>query len=396
MSKYYKSGSYKNVAFEYIDDKYAYRLKEAEQSFISADTETETLSAEPRSFNLTVCVYGSNAKKQRDDLIKALEDPKSGILVHPQFGRISVKVEKDGFEVSSSADKGNYYEFSINFIKVDADKLKFSVMPVSANPKDALSKAVAEAQAVSAKNFMDKVKVKGMLESVADDAALMAQKVTSEISKLTSAEVLPFSTVSNIKNSINTISSSAGGLLNYPDKFVGAIMNALSYDGATYNFFKRLAAISFTPNKPKYLTETRRQSVVNQQSIVNLIVQVAVIKACETGSEIENSSQSEIANRIEELTNLVELVIDNPVNSDNFDLQSRFEKILQSSVAVLQSLKSQKTKTLTLVDTVPSVVLLHRIGGRKMVNQADDFQNRNNIKNPLFINGGQTVEVAYD
>lgn len=396
MSKYYKSGSYKNVAFEYIDDKYAYRLKEAEQSFISADTETETLSAEPRSFNLTVCVYGSNAAKQRDDLIKALEDPKSGILVHPQFGRISVKVEKDGFEVTSSADKGNYYEFSINFIKVDADKLKFSVMPVSANPKDALLQAINEATNATTDNFTDKVKVKGWLESVADDAASMAQKVASEISKLTSAEVLPFSTVAQIKGSIDTLSGSAGSLLNYPDKFVAAVMNALSYEGATYNFFKRLAAISFTPNKPKYLTETRKQSIINQQSIVNLVVQVAVIKACETGSEIENSSETEIAKRIEELTNLVETVIDNPLNADNFEIQSRFEKLLQSGVSALHAQTASKTKTITPADTIPAVVLLYQVGGKKLVNQSDTFQNRNKIKNPLFITGGQSVEVAYD
>ena len=388
MVDYYRQGSFRGVEFEYIEDDYAYKVKEAGQNLLADDETTETLAAAPREFALTVAVCGRDAVKKRNDLIKALEDTSAGILVHPQYGEISVKVSDAGFNVHSAADSGNWFEFVINFIKTNDNGLRLTVVPVSERAEQKHAEAVNRAAQTLSGKAKNNIQVKGWLDTVADDTAAFADKVLNEVKTLLEKEILPTGALEKIKGSIDTMSGGILSLINAPDVLALEIMDLLDIDGASFDLYERLAALSVKPSKPQYLTETRKRSVQNQENVLTLFKTAAVLQGLNKGVLMETPSDLQTAERIERMTALTESVTD-----ADAEMQQAFETVLQTSVAVLKSIKKERTKQITAAETIPAVVLLHQTGGTALMRKNEDFVPRNHIRHPLFVAGGVITEV---
>lgn len=388
MADYYRQGSFRGVEFEYIEDDYAYKVKEAGQNLLADDETTETLAAAPREFALTVAVCGRDAVKKRNDLIKALEDTSAGILVHPQYGEISVKVSDAGFNVHSAADSGNWFEFVINFIKTNDNGLRLTVVPVSERAEQKHAEAVNRAAQTLSGKAKNNIQVKGWLDTVADDTAAFADKVLNEVKTLLEKEILPTGALEKIKGSIDTMSGGISSLINAPDVWALEIMDLLDIDGASFDLYERLAALSVKPSKPQYLTETRKRSVQNQENVLTLFKTAAVLQGLNKGVLMETPSDLQTAERIERMTALTESVTD-----ADTEIQQAFETALQTSVAVLKSVKKERTKQITAAETIPAVVLLHQTGGTALMRKNEDFIPRNHIRHPLFVAGGLITEV---
>ena len=388
MADYYRHGSFRGVEFEYIEDDYAYKVKEAGQNLLADDETTETLAAAPREFALTVAVCGRDAVKKRNDLIKALEDTSAGILVHPQYGEISVKVSDAGFNVHSAADSGNWFEFVINFIKTNDNGLRLTVVPVSERAEQKHAEAVNRAAQTLSGKAKNNIQVKGWLDTVADDTAAFADKVLNEVKTLLEKEILPTGALEKIKGSIDTMSGGILSLINAPDVWALEIMDLLDIDGASFDLYERLAALSVKPSKPQYLTETRKRSVQNQENVLTLFKTAAVLQGLNKGVLMETPSDLQTAERIERMTALTESVTD-----ADAEIQQAFETVLQTSVAVLKSIKKERTKQITTAETIPAVVLLHQAGGTALMRKNEDFVPRNHIRHPLFVAGGVITEV---
>lgn len=391
MADYYRQGSFRGVEFEYIEDDYAYKVKEAGQNLLADDETTETLAAAPREFALTVAVCGRDAVKKRNDLIKALEDTSAGILVHPQYGEISVKVSDAGFSVHSAADSGNWFEFSINFIKTDDNGLRLRVVPVSERAEQKQAEAVNRATETLSKEAKNNIQVKGWLDTVADESVAFADKVLNEVKTLLEKEILPTGALNKIKGSIDTMSGGVLSLINAPDVWALEIMDLLDIEGASFDLYERLAALVVKPSKPQYLTETRKRAVQNQENILTLFKTAAVLQGLNKGVLLEMPSNSRTAERIERMTALAESVTD--AENTAPETQQAFEAVLQTSVAVLKSIRKERTKQISALETIPAVVLLHQSGGTALIRKNGDFVKRNHIRHPLFVTGGLVTEV---
>lgn len=391
MADYYRQGSFRSIEFEYIEDDYAYKVKEAGQNLLADDETTETLAAAPREFALTVAVCGRDAVKKRNDLIKALEDTSAGILVHPQYGEISVKVSDAGFSVHSAADSGNWFEFSINFIKTDDNGLRLRVVPVSERAEQKQAEAVNRATETLSKEAKNNIQVKGWLDTVADESVAFADKVLNEVKTLLEKEILPTGALNKIKGSIDTMSGGVLSLINAPDVWALEIMDLLDIEGASFDLYERLAALVVKPSKPQYLTETRKRSVQNQENILTLFKTAAVLQGLNKGVLLETPSDSQTAERIERMTALAESVTD--AENTAPETQQAFEAVLQTSVAVLKSIRKERTKQISALETIPAIVLLHQSGGTALIRKNGDFVKRNHIRHPLFVTGGLITEV---
>lgn len=391
MADYYRQGSFRSIEFEYIEDDYAYKVKEAGQNLLADDETTETLAAAPREFALTVAVCGRDAVKKRNDLIKALEDTSAGILVHPQYGEISVKVSDAGFSVHSAAESGNWFEFSINFIKTDDNGLRLKVVPVSERAEQKQAEAVNRATETLSKAAKNNIQVKGWLDTVADESVAFADKVLNEVKTLLEKEILPTGALNKIKGSIDTMSGGVLSLINAPDVWALEIMDLLDIEGASFDLYERLAALVVKPSKPQYLTETRKRSVQNQENILTLFKTAAVLQGLNKGVLSDTPSDSQTAERIERMTALAESITDAEGTSP--EMQQAFEAVLQTSAAVLKSVRKERTKQISALETIPAVVLLYQAGGTALIRKNGDFVKRNHIRHPLFVTGGLITEV---
>lgn len=409
MSAYYENGSFRGVGFEYLSDEYYFQKKTAEDNLFADETDEEELGEMPRAFTIKCCVMGKDARKKRNALQAALEKKDAGILIHPQYGRMKVKVPADGYTIHSSAEQGNYYEFEINFVKAN-DKMSLTVLPVKPSAAESLKSAVAAAQKVMAESvvpkswleelesFADKIS----MSEIASEMADFTSGVTSKISRLTSLKLLPFDAVTAITGSLTTLGKSAGGVLSYPAGFVSDCLNVISNVAATFDFYKGLARIKLDilPQKNKYDTPQNKAKEMAQRAIVNVISQVGTVKAVEAAAPDDATESSltanEVKERIAEITELVESVVDDADNAESPELQETFEELLQKAVDVLESRATLKTRFISRAVSVPALVLLYEECGRSAVDKLDDFVARNALKTPLLIGGGQIVEVIDD
>lgn len=408
MSAYYENGSFRGVGFEYLSDEYYFQKKTAEDNLFADETDEEELGEMPRAFTIKCCVMGKDARKKRNALQAALEKKDAGILIHPQYGRMKVKVPADGYTIHSSAEQGNYYEFEINFVKAN-DKMSLTVLPVKPSAAESLKSAVAAAQKVMAESvvpkswleelesFADKIS----MSEIASEMADFTSDVTAKISRLTSLKLLPFDTVTAITGSLTTLGKSAGGVLSYPAGFVSDCLNVFSNVAATFDFYKGLARIKLDilPQKNKYDTPQNKAKEMAQRAIVNVISQVGTVKAVKAAAPDDAGSDltaNEVKERIAEITELVESVVDDADNAESPELQETFEELLQKAVDVLENRATLKTRFISRAVSVPALVLLYEECGRSAVDKLDDFTARNALKTPLLIGGGQIVEVIDD
>lgn len=409
MSAYYENGSFRGVGFEYLSDEYYFQKKTAEDNLFADETDEEELGEMPRAFTIKCCVMGKDARKKRNALQAALEKKDAGILIHPQYGRMKVKVPADGYTIHSSAEQGNYYEFEINFVKAN-DKMSLTVLPVKPSAAESLKSAVAAAQKVMAESvvpkswleelesFADKIS----MSEIASEMADFTSDVTAKISRLTSLKLLPFDAVTAITGSLTTLGKSAGGVLSYPAGFVSDCLNVFSNVAATFDFYKGLARIKLDilPQKNKYDTPQNKAKEMAQRAIVNVISQVGTVKAVEAAAPDDATESSltanEVKERIAEITELVESVVDDADNAESPELQETFEELLQKAVDVLENRATLKTRFVSRAVSVPALVLLYEECGRSAVDKLDDFTARNALKTPLLIGGGQIVEVVDD
>lgn len=409
MSAYYENGSFRGVGFEYLSDEYYFQKKTAEDNLFADETDEEELGEMPRAFTIKCCVMGKDARKKRNALQAALEKKDAGILIHPQYGRMKVKVPADGYTIHSSAEQGNYYEFEINFVKAN-DKMSLTVLPVKPSAAESLKSAVAAAQKVMAESvvpkswleelesFADKIS----MSEIASEMADFTSDVTAKISRLTSLKLLPFDAVTAITGSLTTLGKSAGGVLSYPAGFVSDCLNVFSNVAATFDFYKGLARIKLDilPQKNKYDTPQNKAKEMAQRAIVNVISQVGTVKAVEAAAPDDATESSltanEVKERIAEITELVESVVDDADNAESPELQETFEELLQKAVDVLENRATLKPRFVSRAVSVPALVLLYEECGRSAVDKLDDFVARNALKTPLLIGGGQIVEVVDD
>lgn len=409
MSAYYENGSFRGVGFEYLSDEYYFQKKTAEDNLFADETDEEELGEKPRAFTIKCCVMGKDARRKRNALQAALEKKDAGILIHPQYGRMKVKVPADGYTIHSSAEQGNYYEFEINFVKAN-DKMSLTVLPVKPSAAESLKSAVAAAQKVMAesvvpKSWLDELESfadKISMSEIASEMADFTSGVTSKISRLTSLKLLPFDAVTAITGSLTTLGKSAGGVLSYPAGFVSDCLNVFSNVAATFDFYKGLARIKLDilPQKNKYDTPQNKAKEMAQRAIVNVISQVGTVKAVEAAAPDDATESSltanEVKERIAEITELVESVVDDADNAESPELQETFEELLQKAVDVLENRATLKPRFVSRAVSVPALVLLYEECGRSAVDKLDDFVARNALKTPLLIGGGQIVEVIDD
>lgn len=342
MSAYYENGSFRGVGFEYLSDEYYFQKKTAEDNLFADETDEEELGEKPRAFTIKCCVMGKDARRKRNALQAALEKKDAGILIHPQYGRMKVKVPADGYTIHSSAEQGNYYEFEINFVKAN-DKMSLTVLPVKPSAAESLKSAVAAAQKVMAesvvpKSWLDELESfadKISMSEIASEMADFTSGVTSKISRLTSLKLLPFDAVTAITGSLTTLGKSAGGVLSYPAGFVSDCLNVFSNVAATFDFYKGLARIKLDilPQKNKYDTPQNKAKEMAQRAIVNVISQVGTVKAVEAAAPDDATESSltanEVKERIAEITELVESVVDDADNAESPELQETFKALLR-------------------------------------------------------------------
>jgi prophage DNA circulation protein len=145
--------SWRGVPFKTFGGSAKFGRRTAVHEYPFKDTAwVEDLGRGLRRYSISGFVVGDDAIAQRDALIAACEKPGPGELVHPTFGRLTVKLLD--FSTNEHWERGRVFEFEATFVEDTAARQFPGTAVASA---DAINAAAAEVQSKSTQQWLDEI-----------------------------------------------------------------------------------------------------------------------------------------------------------------------------------------------------------------------------------------------
>ena len=342
----------------------------------SDESDVEDMGQKAWDYNLAAYCIGDDYDKQRDELIKALNQPDPAWLVHPWLGRLWVASSE--WTITESNDKGGYCAIQITFLPTREDE--------AAAEADEVDLAAAAAE-----EFCDAVEADfDLLSMSAEGFAAFKSVVSGKLEMLRnvlSVATLPLSMLQGVQGMIAGAINDLDTLLSIPGRYASALRSI-------YSTLSSTSSVIASHDKPRI--------------IARLTNQTKTAKPVVTGpAAYESNVQTNIA-REETLTDRIivatvaDMAIDEYETAEDRDvvlstvtsvidelLPNMPDQLFQSAmtlrthlVNVLVDQDLDPAVTRMIVRTLPAIVLAHQLNV-----DVDDFIARNNVIHPLFVSG---------
>lgn len=341
---------------------------------------TEDLGRRGREFDLDCYVLGDDYMVARDSLIEALEAEGPGNLVHPWLGTRRVAVRN--YRLRESTRQGGIAWFNISF--VEAGEL---IYPAAS--RDTAAEVVAAADAANAAaidDYAETFSVDGLpegflteIETELGRTLADLERTVGSVTKTIAAEIrAPYNMATLIVGSIASISAVATEPL-----------RAINLYEGLFN------AGSSSPSVPTS-TADRKQQATNNQAMHTLTQRAAIVEACRASSQAQYAARDDALAVRERLFEAIDAQVEavdingRPVSDAMYQalihLRTKVAEDLQVRGAQLPSLA-----TYMPVTTLPALVLAHDIYGD--ASRESELVDRNKIRHPGFVPGGEELEV---
>lgn len=335
-------------------------------------------------------VVGPDYFAARNRLQKALEKKGPGDLIHPYYGRLRVMCRS--VRITETAGEGGFVRFQLKFVeagslsfpKVNSDRaflvgLASSLLGESAGA--ALQDVFNTADQI---NFVAESATEKLLE-VAERMESISAGITSSADGLAEFAFA----LRNLKDSAVSLALSPIALVNNLADIFGLLFAAGSPDESFIGFRKLFTFGADDPTIPE-TTATRVQEAANLRAMNELVQTLAVVHASNAAVDVEHKSvEDATAARdalADQLDSLMEQTSSDDVYSNLQGLRAQIVEAIPGSDADLAQVAE-----LTLPVDMPSLSLSYELYGN--VDQEQDIIDRNKIRHPGFIQGGQPLEV---
>lgn len=391
-----RPGSFRGVPFhtDGVDQGGGRRL--AVHEFAQRDGAlVEDLGLRPHEFQVDAYILGSDYFTGRDALIAALDEKGSGTLVHPYRGDLTVYVAD--WRVREISTDGGIAYFSLTFTTEGLIRPSQTTDTASA-----VEVAAAAAAAEGEAGLVDRFSVAGVQGFVAEGAAQrvanVADRLQDGLSRLQGArEALSSATLR-----LQSLRTSALSLVRrVPD--LGAAVAALitsarllaSTPSAAFRELRNLIGFSSgTPapgQTPSRLIERR-----NGEALDRLVTLVASAEAVRAAAATEFRSYDEAIALRDDLSERIDQQAS--IMADAGD-DAGYEALRILRLAMVRDVTRRGGSLSRVFEysptaTEPALVTAHRLYGD--AGRAQEIIERNAIRHPGFVPGGQALEVLSD
>lgn len=386
-----------------------------------------------RSFRAVL--FGDDYLTARDALIKALDTPGAGELVHPNYGTVNAQI--DTWECTENTREGGSAEFDITFYPpldttaplstADASAAATSAADDAANALESdfgdnwdissLSMNDISALIDNATSYVNDITASiqqafGVLD-VAGDIMASASELAGSISSLIYQPAAMINQFGNLISSAGGLAGSAGGAfsayktmadnMSFSDD-IPAVIDGTDSDG---NPEPVLVAPPTSPEGVEALTQFRaatRQLIVCQQASSATAMLTESIRYSQLAQQTATAITSPAATEATTEKTTIPLLqtrsdVASVMQSVGGDLDSAamacssygWRDAEQAARTLRLALIADLTtrgvlladlQVVTVTTTEPALVLLNRVGN---VAALDNFTRRNNVRNPLFL-----------
>lgn len=373
----------------------------------------QDMGRKQRQYSLKLTVIGEDYRQARDKLIEALEQPGAGILEYPEIGTIQVSV-LTARKSQSTREQGKA-RFSVTFVEGE------DTAPQPAVSSDTAANVVAKADA-------------------ADEAILNDFTESFETEGLSSVSIADISqdlytVLADIENSISDVIDPIAELIREPFEMGAAIMDTIGnirntlqspFDALNIysNFFNSDSSSQASSTTNPTPQQARTQQALSQlvrrtaaTSQARIMASIPALRSSSTSTPGSAPGATPVAattpaatqaftNSTDALaiTNTIQRVIETQlqetdiVNGEPIPDPVYFS-LTDLSSALLTDMRIRTAQLPRIIHhtphaTLPALVVAHQLYGDATREQ--EIVDRNKISNPVFVTGGQALEVLND
>lgn len=353
----------------------------------------EDVGAAPDRLTVSAFVVGTDYFIARDSLRNALRQGGTGELVHPYLGTLTVAVTS--YSLSETSDEGGVARFAIECVRTLAENLR----------PDA---SVATGAVVATRSLGVVTSIVDRLNSALDVSgpgflATGAAQIVTEFAERFDAELAQFGIsgqeLAELASGVNDLVTNASIWVRTPSALAEGVTGLFDLAAqnvpalARYRPFVRLAEFVTTVAVLDSSTPSAQREQANRNAILGLVRRHALARACEAASEINYDSYDAAAAERTRLADLLEAEIDLAADAghdDEFralsDLYAATSRDLTDRGATLRRVRYE-----TLPQSIPALLLAQRLYGD--ATRADEIVARNGVRHPMFLPGGEPLEV---
>jgi len=352
----------------------------------------EDISRAPRAYPIEAFYTGSDYMTRRDALIKALEQPGPGDLVHPYYGTVKVCVRS--FRVRETAEAGNFVGFSIEF--VEAGSLAYP--SVDALRGGLLSSVKAGVTSRSLSSFLRQYDITRYPSFVADAVRTKVTQLSTAIEDSTSGVVETGDKITDLAISAADLRSDMEDLIDNPDLLadrmasaIGLISGSMPASSDQFRAYTSLFTYGADDVITSVLTASRVQENTNNKAFREYVKSLAVASAAEAAAAIEFESEEDAQAAKDTMFDCIEGLYETIEDDDLLfalaDLRTFISKNVPDPDTDLPHVIDVDT-----TESVPAVVLSYELFGDVL--SEDDILARNFVVDPNRVPGGQTLRVV--
>lgn len=347
----------------------------------------DDLGRAKRGFPVEGYVMGPDYLTQRDALVRALEAPGLGELRHPYHGTRQVVAQ--AFRLTERVDDGGRAVFAITFIESGAIIEPAPTPEVGALVDGAATSALDAARDAFTSGYLVDGLGAGYIQSAEAALSEAGRAINSVVSPLLEeADALAL-----FRLRVEAITRDAASMARDPARTAASVMgalNTLSMRGAAAAR-ALLGLVAWTPPTANLGANTpgRVREAQNLLEIARVVRRAALIGAARLAVDGEyDSHQAALAMREQVIEQI------DSVTADSDD--ETFAALIALRAEVIRGLPADDARLPRLIThvpqaTTPALALAHQLYGN--VDQEGDLVARNSVSNPMFVPGGEPLEV---
>lgn len=389
--------TYNGIPF-YVDTEsleFGRRIQLNEYPF-SETPNTLNIGRKARKYTINAYVIGDEYLADRNALLEMIENTTvAGILTLPTLAPILVYPTDECQQVFNNQEGGREL-FKLVFVEAGVN-----LFPSIGNDTQ-LQSALEAAQAAIAiyEDFKQRFATNSFPDFISGDASSKVEDFTNVIGLAAQTGVASQSNFSDFSNNLTAFQSNINTNIASADATGGGIKDLVIglstiYSSPTdaYNAQKQLAQYGSTYLPITVTTNWQQQQLDNQNALINSVVNTALIQMALSTSQMTFASRQDALTIRDEVAALIRarlFILGDQGNDTQFNALTRMLVKMVNDInarsATLKNIEFVQT-----VDSIPAIVFAYENYGT--TDAEADVIARNNIRRPLFIPPGATLEV---
>lgn len=355
---------------------------------------TEDLGRKARMYSVDAYVLGAEYLAQRDALLRAVEQPGPGELVHPYFGRMRATVVE--CKVSETTKAGGMARFAIKF--VDASGAEFKVAAVS-TPDQVAAKAVVAFESANAA-FQERYSAAKKPDAVAKGAAGALGGLAGAVAAAAATVRAELAPLAELQRQVDDVRTNVGTLVYAPASVAQAaagmvqqlVRSVANGPADALSLAKTLWRFGSLRLAPSYGSVTAAAAASNAVEFAVFVRAAAVAEAARALAKVGFDSYDAAAAERDAFGAVVDELLDATTDDATFDAMRQLRAEVLRDISARGAVLARLARV-TLQEVQPVFVVAQQVwgdGGR-----GDEVVSRNTgrVVHPLFAPTGVALEV---